>query len=542
MNIQRKYSLPNCTLVLEGLSDATRAAQFQELRPALSILVNAECYLSGYGQPLSGGREFFESLVRAVSAYAQEFLSSVSHPQAHNFDSELVQMQKLEYNRHRLIVHSEIPNGQILQPNYVHDGKQPVQIDLNTVQLFDLVEAVDQFFADTQTLPELSLELQPVPRRYGSGSEGLVKQVVPASVGVTSLAAAAIAFAMIPPPPPPQTTTQQQSDSTALSVTPSTPAANPEATNTPSPNANQLIATNPTSGVNAQIAATPEFTPTPTVNPQIAATPEFTPTPAVNEQIAATPEFTPTPTSTTVANSTPNSTSVVNQNLEALLTSVPEITDASQLRALNRQVYNQIHPNWKNRQGLKEDLVFRVGVAADGAIVGYKAVNPEANQAVNQTPLPNLIYNPAVRPPITNEPIAQYRVVFTRDGVLQVSPWRGYTTKPDVIGAKISDANQVKQLNQQLYDGIRQNWHGKPSYTIDLKYRVAVNKDGLITDYEPLNQVAFDYFRETPLPQMFQSSNSSNQSVSINKEPLAHFQVIFQPTGKLEITPWQGYQ
>ena len=63
MNIQRKYSLPNCTLLLEGLSDASRAAHFQELRPVLSILVNVECFLSGYNQPLVGGREFFESLV-----------------------------------------------------------------------------------------------------------------------------------------------------------------------------------------------------------------------------------------------------------------------------------------------------------------------------------------------------------------------------------------------------------------------------------------------------------------------------------------------
>ncbi|PMB35008.1 hypothetical protein CEN47_09360, partial [Fischerella thermalis CCMEE 5319] len=285
MNIQRKYSLPNCTLVLEGLSDATRAAQFQELRPALSILVNAECYLSGYTQPLSGGREFFESLVRTVSAYAQEFLSGVSHPQAHNFDSELVQMQKVDKNRHRLFVSSEIPNWQASQPGYVPDGMQPIQIDLNTVQLFDLVEAVDQFFADTQTLPELSLELQPVPKRYGSTNEVLLKQAVPATVGVTSLAAAAIAFAMIPPPPPPQPATQQQTGSTTSSVAPTTPA-----TTSPSEPTNQLVATNPT--------------PT-SVDAQIAATPAFTPTPSVNEQIAATPEFTPTPTSTTVANPIP---------------------------------------------------------------------------------------------------------------------------------------------------------------------------------------------------------------------------------------------
>ena len=81
---------------------------------------------------------------------------------------------------------------------------------MNTVQLFDLVEAVDQFFADTQTLPELSLELQPVTRRYGGASQALVRQAVPAAVGVSSLAVAAIAFNLIPPPQlrPPQPTTR----------------------------------------------------------------------------------------------------------------------------------------------------------------------------------------------------------------------------------------------------------------------------------------------------------------------------------------------
>lgn len=141
MNIQRKYSLPNCTLLLEGLSDASRGANFQELRPELSILVNAECYLSGYNQPLVGGREFFESLVRAVSGYAQEFLSSVPNPQAHNQDSELVEIQKIDTNHHKLIVHSEnAPEEFNTNANY---NKQPIEIDLNTVQLFDLVEAVD---------------------------------------------------------------------------------------------------------------------------------------------------------------------------------------------------------------------------------------------------------------------------------------------------------------------------------------------------------------------------------------------------------------
>ena len=478
MNIQRKYSLPNCTLLLEGLSDVTRAAHFQEMRPELSILVNAECYLSGYNQPLTGGREFFESLVRAVSGYAQEFLSSVPNPQAHNQESELlVEFRKVDSNRHRLIIHSEgAPEG--FESHSNNSKRPPIEIDLNTVQLFDLVEAVDQFFADTQTLPELSLELQPVTRRYGGASQALLRQAVPAAVGVSSLAVAAIAFNLIPPPQmrPPQPQPEKQTSSPTKSITPPAP-----------------------------VTATP---------------------------IAAT---TPTPTPT--ANTKPPV-----KDLEALLNTVPEITDPSQLRALNRQVYNQIHPAWTNRSGLKEELIYRLGVAADGAIVGYKAVNKEANLGVGQTPLPNVLYNPATRPPISNEPIAQFRVVFTTRGVLEVSPWRGYAKTPEVVGAKITDSNIVKSLNQKLYSTVRQTWSGTPTFTRDLKYRVAVNKDGVIADYEPLNQVAFDYFRETPLPKMFNAVYGSNVAAPNNKEPLAHFQVVFKPNGTLEVTPWQGYQ
>ncbi|MEH2278004.1 MAG: DUF4335 domain-containing protein [Nostoc sp.] len=476
MNIQRKYSLPNCTLLLEGLSDLSRVAHFQEMRPELSILVNAECYLSGYNQPLTGGREFFESLVRAVSGYAQEFLSSVPNPQAHNQESELVEFQKVDSNRHRLIIYSEgAPEG------FEHSNnskRPPIEIDLNTVQLFDLVEAVDQFFADSQTLPELSLELQPVTRRYGGASQALIRQAVPAAVGVSSLAVAAIAFNLIPPPQmrPPQPKPDEQSSSRINNITPPASAA-----------------------VTPIAAATPTSKPTANAKPAV-------------------------------------------KDLEALLNTVPEITDPSQLRALNRQVYNQIHPAWTNRSGLQQDLIYRLGVAADGAIVGYKAVNKEANLGVGQTPLPNVLYNPANRAPISNEPIAQFRVVFNTQGVLEVSPWRGYARTPEVVGAKITDSNIVKGLNQKLYSTVRQTWSGTPTFTRDLKYRVAVNNDGVIADYEPLNQVAFDYFRETPLPKMFNAIYGSNVAAPNNKEPLAHFQVIFKPSGKLEVMPWQGYQ
>ncbi len=525
MNIQRKYSLPNCTLLLEGLSDASRAAHLQDLRPILSILVNTECYISGYGQPLVGGRDFFESLVRAVSGYAQEFLSNVNNPQAHNYESELVYFQKIDNDCHRLIVNPD-NNAEGFGSN---NNKEPIELDLNTLQLFDLVEAIDQFFADSQTLPELSLGLQPVSRSHGAASALLVKQAVPASVGVGSLAAAALVLGFLPVP---QVRTPEKLQEQTNRTEETSPSPSPNATTSPTPEPTPT--TTPIT----------EAIPTPTTTPITEATPTPTTTPIT--------ETTPTPTATPIA-ATPTPTTVptpgaapATADLESLLSTVPEITDPSQLKSLNRQVYNVVNGSWNvnTRSELPEDLVYRVGVAADGSIVGYKSVNSKASDAVAKTPLPTLLYNPSARGQINNEPIAQFKVVFTRQGILQVSPWRGYSATPDVVGPKISDETSVKTLNQKLVDTIRQNSQGTtPGFKSDLKYRVAVNKEGVIADYEPLNGAAFDHFRETPLPKLFiANTGGSNIAAANTKEPLAHFEVTFKPDGNLEVTSWEGYR
>jgi hypothetical protein len=496
MNIQRKYSLPNCTLLLEGLSDSTRTAHYQDMRPELSILVHAECYLSGLSKPLVGGREFFESLVRAVSGYAQLFLSNVPNFQVSNQNSEIVQIHKVDPNCHRLVMHSD--SEQDLNSS-LQTTQSPVEVDLNTVQLFDLVEAIDQFFADSQTLPELTLQLQSVSKHEGGIRQGaLIKQAVPATVGLSGLAAAAVVLSLIPIPPVTQPQPQEQASTKTetAAVTPSLPVSD---TPTPTLTASEQASVVPTPTASASVV-TAEATPTPTGSPG------------------------------------------VNPNLESLLTTVPEITDASQLRSLNRQVYNSINPAWANRSTLPEDVVYRIGVAADGAIIGYKAVNKSANDVVDQTPLPSLLYNPATRSAVPNEAIAQYRVVFRKQGVLEVSPWNGYSKKPQIIGEKISEPSQVKDLSQKLYEQVRKDWGGTPTFKSDLKYRVAVNKDGIISDYEPLNQVAVDHSNETPLPKILKDIYGSNLKPPTTKEPLAHYQLLFKPNGTLEIQPWQGYQ
>ena len=90
----------------------------------------------------TGGRDFLASLVTAVSAYAQEFLSKVPHPEAHKNDPGLVKLQKVDDARHRLIVNSGMRDQGL---DVASSSQPPIEIDLTTVQLFDLVEAVISF-------------------------------------------------------------------------------------------------------------------------------------------------------------------------------------------------------------------------------------------------------------------------------------------------------------------------------------------------------------------------------------------------------------
>ncbi len=344
MTIQRLYSLPNCTLILEGLSHTTTWISEDE-RPLLSILVNVDCYIATSVKPLSGGQEFFESLVMAVSNYAQAFLSRVHYPVSQQ-SSGLVQLQKLDGNRHRLIVQAATQGLEAIASNQL-----PIQIDLTTVELFDLVEAIDQFLADTQTLPNLSLPPLLPSRRAISPSATLAKQSVPAVLGMYGLALSAIALFFMPIPSRRQPQPQPQYSYSAT---------------------------------------------TPRISPFI--------------QTYTRPKP-PTPS---------------DFNLEAILSAAPEITKSSQLRGLNRQLYNQLNQAWTTRK-IDQNLAYRVGVTAKGAIVCYQFVNQAARTHINQTPLLD-VTNRITTP----ESIAQFRVVFTKNGILQVSPWRGYGTSERV--------------------------------------------------------------------------------------------------------------
>lgn len=241
MTIQRKYSSPSCQLVLQGLIDGK--SNPSESRPCMSMLMDAECKFTDFTQSLTGGREFFESLATQISRYTQTILSDVAAPESPTTAPSPVHLQRMGNNLHRLTV----------QPDPSERGESGIQgspvtqLDLTTVQLFDLVETIDQFFADPRTLPNLTLDLQPIAKRDVKPDQPLAQQAVPAAIGIASVALAAIAFLALPVPevkPPKDLLPQPQTEAQTEEVLEETPGASPPPASRPTQNLESTLSPN----------------------------------------------------------------------------------------------------------------------------------------------------------------------------------------------------------------------------------------------------------------------------------------------------------
>ena len=478
--IQRQYSLPNCTLLLDGMDDVTQT-NAMDLRPIMALLLNAECRIgNGYGDvggALVGGRAFFESLVNSVSRYAQEFLSGIHLP----IDKlQLVQKKRSGLDQHEL---SYQPSPDESNPN-----AKPEKLNLSTVQFFDLVEAIDQFVADTQTLPAFSLNLSPVAKKFVPRA-AMGKQAVPAAIGLSGLAIAALAMFSLPIPTVKQPETLRAGANSGLPSTPSNPAA-----------------------------STP---PSPAINPAAS--------PSANQ--SATPD-------------------ADSKKIKTDLTTPIAITDPAEIDRLKQQLKGNVMDKLKQASKFSEPLVYRVSVGKDGQMVGYKPESDLAAKEKGQTPLPDLLLNAATdKKP---EALADYRVTFQTSGRVDVVPWSAETsvvTAPPsspIASAspapttdskqEITDSGTLETLQPKLYAQIDKAWQANPAFNEDLRYRVQVSREGTIVSYTPENKAARDYENEIPLPKLSQSKSGNPTA-----EGTASFKVVFQPSGKLEINPWFGY-
>jgi hypothetical protein len=107
--------------------------------------------------------------------------------------------------------------------------------------------------------------------------------------------------------------------------------------------------------------------------------------------------------------------------------------------------------------------------------------------------------------------------------------------------AAISDRQQLRLLNQKLYQQIAKDWQpGQKLFERKLVYRVSMSQDGVIGSYKPVNQAASDYIQDTPLSNWLDDSSARNNT-SVTQQQLVDFEVVFTPQGILQVTPWDGW-
>jgi Domain of unknown function (DUF4335) len=214
--IQRSYSLPSCTLLIDGITTGG---------DVMSILTSFNCRFSDHAEPVVGGLDLLTALVKVVGAYAQALKSNtlVAIPE------KQVSLQPEGKHLHLLSV--------LLNEADAHSPKQ-LQIKLNTIQLFDLMESLDRLCCDRTTLPALKLVTQ--ISDYRSPSQ-LNSQAVPAIAGVISFAIAATVLYFIPTPKPqpkPAQVVPVQTKPLPKVSTPPTVSPSPESSPSPSSSPN----------------------------------------------------------------------------------------------------------------------------------------------------------------------------------------------------------------------------------------------------------------------------------------------------------------
>lgn len=165
--LQRSYITPSCALLVEGLSTVDDQQ--------MTLLTRFICQVGG--KEISGGKELLIYLTQGVSHFCQRLISG----------------EGAEYHHDQVKI---TPQGQRYQLRVTtEDGE--VELDLDRIQLFDLMEVLDQLCLDTQTLPDVVI---PFPALRPPTSP--INPAVPAVVGITSVLAIALALWFVPIPEP----------------------------------------------------------------------------------------------------------------------------------------------------------------------------------------------------------------------------------------------------------------------------------------------------------------------------------------------------
>ncbi len=514
MTIRRQYQLPNCSLILDGLSIDPEPGNEE----VMSLLVNAECRISGLERSLNGGYNFFAALVRAVSQYGQEVLSGFAHPQVIEGEPLLVHINPGDGPYHHLVVQPEIADlGE------AGDGRA-IDIKLSSVQLYDLTEAVDQFFDDRRTLPELEAGLSPLPRRFVRTDEPLSDRALPAILGFGSLVAATMVIGILPIPERREAAVVGDTGSDVQTAD-ATGASEPTGDGTP-PAVDGIAAANASSDLW-------DKAPRITDEKQLAVLQAKLQS-EIDESVDPDANFVD-PLAYQVALNEGGEVVAYRFENDAALRDV----DKTPLPRLSRA-----NAEDANAGDLEEGAIaqYQVGFSADGVKVSPSEITtavatlPEASATSKETDPKETDPKPAADPkeaanPATKNPANPNAAANANaSGGANANGSASFTDDPPTTLITLAD---IEVLNNQLKGTIVEKREQPRVGEEAATYRVRIKEDGTIIGYQPINEGSVAAVNETPLPNLLKSAPEETPSVD--------YRVVFTERGVVEVSPWWGW-
>ncbi|MEL7225732.1 MAG: hypothetical protein AAGL17_12960, partial [Cyanobacteria bacterium J06576_12] len=262
--------------------------------------------------------------------------------------------------------------------------------------------------------------LSPLAKRFVRSEEPLGDRAVPAVLGVGTLVAAAMVFGLFPTPELRDPTAEVSQGDQVAEVIPATdtegssePPTSDDAEIDASGDTEALAGDTETDDTEAASEA-PDGTDVAAIDQTDEATDELT----ESESTDSDPDF----KSFEELQEDGKTATVAGTGSTTFGSEPPAATSSfATVRSLNGGLKQDIVQN-RDQPRFGEAVSYRVRVNGDGTVAGYEPINSSAESAIDETPLPKLAKDVA-----SDEAAVDYRVVFTERGVVEVSPWWGWS-------------------------------------------------------------------------------------------------------------------
>ncbi|ANV87210.1 DUF4335 domain-containing protein [Picosynechococcus sp. PCC 7117] len=222
---------------------------------------------------------------------------------------------------------------------------------------------------------------------------------------------------------------------------------------------------------------------------------------------------------------------------------LPTIATDRDLQLMQAYLYGTLDSAWTERD-TTENASYRLALGTDGRLLG---VQPLADAAVTAgtTALGELGHTPEVAAIANEQAMAQFRVNFA-ENVLEVSPWDGFQSSSELdFDSREVEGETLRQLIQQVKDTIAAEFD-RENATIPqtLAYTLGVTNEGAIAIVVADNNAAKTALDQTPLPALVEPAAAGivPGETILPTEPLTQVNVVFQPNGVIEVSPWAGYR